>query len=57
MYIYGKNVAKEQLATNSKIARAYISKKFKDQNIIDLLRNKEKDLTLRIWMKYWGNYQ
>ena len=33
MYIYGKNVAKEKLSTNDKITKAYISKKFKDQNI------------------------
>ena len=40
MYIYGKNVAKEKLSTNDKITKAYISKKFKDQNKINLLKEK-----------------
>jgi len=38
MYIYGKNVAKEKLKTDEPIARAYISKKFKEQDIIDELK-------------------
>ena len=41
MYIYGKNVAREKLNTNDKIAKAYISKKFKEQEIIDKLREKK----------------
>ena len=61
MYIYGKNVAKEQLATNSKIARAYISKKFKEQNIIDLLRNKKVKIDfideIQLNRKVEGNHQ
>lgn len=40
MYIYGKNVAKEKLNTNEPIIKAYISKKFKDQSIIDNLKKK-----------------
>ncbi|MBQ8681390.1 MAG: 23S rRNA (guanosine(2251)-2'-O)-methyltransferase RlmB [Bacilli bacterium] len=40
MYIYGKNVAKEKLNTNEPILKAYISKKFKDQTIIDDLKEK-----------------
>ena len=40
MYIYGKNVAKEKLNTNEPIIKAYISKKFKDQTIIDDLKKK-----------------
>lgn len=40
MYIYGKNVAKEKLNTNEPIKKAYISKKFKDQSIIDSLLNR-----------------
>lgn len=40
MYIYGKNVAKEKLNTNEPIIKAYVSKKFKDQSIIDALINK-----------------
>lgn len=41
MYIYGKNVAREKLNTNDKIAKAYISNKFKEQDIIDKLRLKK----------------
>ena len=40
MYIYGKNVVKEKLTTNAKINKALISKKFKDKDIIDLIKNK-----------------
>lgn len=40
MYIYGKNVAKEKLNTNEPIIKAYISKKFKDQSIIDDLKKR-----------------
>ena len=40
MYIYGKNVAKEKLNTNEPIIKAYISKKFKEQSIIDDLKKK-----------------
>ena len=39
MYIFGKNVAKEALNTNQKITRAYISKTFQDQALIQMLRN------------------
>ena len=40
MYIYGKNVAREKLNTNEPIVKAYVSKKFKDQTLIDDLINK-----------------
>ena len=40
MYIYGKNVAKEKLNTNEPIFKAYVSKKFRDQSIIDDLIKK-----------------
>ena len=40
MYIYGKNVAREKLNTSEKIIKAYVSKKFKDQAIIDTLISK-----------------
>lgn len=40
MYIYGKNVAREKLNTNEPIVKAYVSKKFKDQSLIDDLINK-----------------
>lgn len=61
MYIYGKNVAKEQLSTNNKIVRAYISKKFRDQNIIDLLKDKGVKINfvdeLQLDRKVDGNHQ
>ena len=41
MYIYGKNVAKEKLQTDEPITRAYISKKFKNQEIIDELKRRK----------------
>lgn len=40
MYIYGKNVAREKLNTDEPITKAIISKKFKDQDIIDSLKQK-----------------
>lgn len=40
MYIYGRNVAREKLNTNEPIKKAYISKKFKDQSIIDDLKKR-----------------
>jgi len=40
MYIYGKNVARETLNTNEIIKRAYISKNFKEQALIDELKTK-----------------
>lgn len=38
MYIYGKNVAREKLHNNSKINKIYLSEKFNDREIIDLIR-------------------
>ena len=40
MYIYGKNVVREKLNTNEPITKAYISKKFKEQSIINDLKKK-----------------
>ena len=61
MYIYGKNVAKEKLSTNDKITKAYISKKFKDQNIINLLKEKNLKINfvdeLQLNKKVEGNHQ
>ena len=43
MYIYGKNVAKQTLESGNKIVKAFLSEKFSDRQIIDLLRqNKVK---------------
>ena len=40
MKIYGKNVVKEKLKTNDKIKKIYISNKFNDKEIIDLINKK-----------------
>ena len=43
MYVYGKNVASEIINDESKIKKAFLSKKFDDKNIISMLnRNKVK---------------
>ena len=44
MYIYGKNVAREKLNTNDKINKAYISTSFKEQDIINKLREKKVNI-------------
>ena len=41
MYIYGKNVVREKLNTNDIIRKAYISNKFKENDIIDKLKNRK----------------
>lgn len=41
MQIYGKNVAKEKLQTNDKIKKIYLSNKFKDNDILTLIKNKD----------------
>ena len=38
MYIYGKNVSREKLYNNSKINKIYLSDKFNDREILDLIR-------------------
>ena len=38
MYIYGKNVAREKLHNKSKINKIYLSEKFSDKEILDLIR-------------------
>ena len=45
MYIYGKNVAREKLNTNDKIVKAYVSNKFKDNDIL----NKLKENLSTVW--------
>ena len=44
MYIYGKNVAKEKINSNEKIIKAYISNKFKEQDIIKKLKEKKVNI-------------
>ena len=41
MYIYWKNVAREKLNTNEPILKAYISKKFKEQSLIEKLKQRK----------------
>ena len=40
MYIYGKNVCREKLNTSNDINRVYLSKRFNDSNIINLIKDK-----------------
>lgn len=43
MYIYGKNVAKEKISSGEKINKIYLSDKFNDRELIELIkRNKIK---------------
>ena len=48
MYIYGKNVAKEKLDSNEKINKVFLSDKFKDYEIIKLLKDKKVKLELDV---------
>ena len=41
MYIYGKNVLKEELNSNEKINKVFLAEKFKDYEIIKLLKEKK----------------
>lgn len=41
MYIYGKNVLKEKLNSNEKINKVFLAEKFKDYEIIKLLKEKK----------------
>ena len=41
MYIYGKNVAREKLNSNDKINKVFLSEKFKDFEILKLLKDKK----------------
>ena len=40
MYIYGKNVVKETINSNKKIIKAYVNRKIKNNEIIDLMKKK-----------------
>lgn len=40
MYIYGKNVAREKLNSNERINKVFLSEKFNDQEIINLIKKK-----------------
>ena len=38
MYIYGKNVAKEKIDSGEKINKIYLSDKFNDRELIELIK-------------------
>ena len=40
MYVYGKNVAKEKLNSNEQIIKIYLSDKFNDKEIFDLINKR-----------------
>lgn len=46
MYYYGKNTVKTLIENNEEIQKVYLSKRFKDQEIIQLLKNKKITPTL-----------
>ena len=41
MYIYGKNVAREKLNSNEQITKIYLSDKFTDKEIFNLIKKKK----------------
>ena len=41
MYIYGKNVAVEKIKSNERINKIYLTKNFKDIEIMNLIKNKK----------------
>lgn len=41
MYIYGKNVCRERLNSNENIIKAYVSKNFKEQELINSLKDRK----------------
>ena len=41
MYIYGKNVAVEKIKSNQRINKIYLTKNFKDIEIMNLIKNKK----------------
>ena len=46
MYIYGKNVAKEKINRNEKINKIYLSDRFNDKDIFDLIKRKKIKYTV-----------
>ena len=41
MYIFGKNVAREKINSGEKINKIYISDKFRDEEIFNLIKKKK----------------
>ena len=46
MYIYGKNVVKEKINTGDKISKIYLSDKFNDKEIFDLIKKRKLKYTI-----------
>lgn len=46
MFIYGKNVAREKINSNEKINKIYLSDKFNDKDIFELIKNKKIKYTV-----------
>ena len=46
MLIYGKNVAREKLNSNDKINKIFLSDKFNDKELFNLIRNKKIKYTI-----------
>ena len=46
MYIYGKNVAKEKLSSNDQITKVYLSNKFKDNDILNIIKTRKIKYTV-----------
>lgn len=46
MYIYGKNVAKEKINSNQKINKIYLSDKFNDKDIFELIKKRRIKYTI-----------
>ena len=46
MLVYGKNVAKEKISSGQKINKVYLSNKFNEKNIIELIKEKKIKYTV-----------
>lgn len=50
MYVYGKNVANEIIKSNKKVQKAFVSKQFKDQTVLEFF--KKKNVSVQYLEKY-----
>lgn len=50
MYVYGKNVANEVMKSHKKIQKAFVSKQFKEQSVLDFL--KKQNVSVQYLEKY-----
>ena len=56
MLIYGKNVAVEKLKTQDKINKIYLSDKFKDKEILDLIEKRNSPISRAIILRHHGYF-